>query len=126
MNWKDKRLWIGIVVLLIIICIFIIIFLECPIRKYQLQNEVEEANYCEIDSDCENIEDNLCDFKPECIVVNKNEAERIKNMVELYGFECDSLYGHCGCEDMIVDGKVIVTSVTKCEKNRCVLEIITP
>ena len=72
---------------LIIILIIVSIYLSKPIfEEKRIRAEIEKANYCEVKSDCIQVE-SQCPF--DCYVfVNKNEAERVGGLIMNYSSSC--------------------------------------
>lgn len=59
-------------------------------QERRIKAEIAEANYCEVVSDCVMVAQSQCPFG--CYIhVNKNEAERIKNLLDGYESRCDYL-----------------------------------
>ncbi len=92
--------------IIIILVILIIIPIISYIPKYKesvISSEIEEANYCDIDSDCA-YAGSKCPFG--CyIYVNVDEVDRIKALVD--SFESRCVYGCLRCDDVV------------CVNNRC-------
>ena len=63
------------------------IFLAFPdIKESQVKSTIEEANYCEVDSDCVDA-GGKCPFG--CYVyVNKNEVEQISKLIQSFDSKC--------------------------------------
>ncbi len=78
--------------------------LELDARAKEIQNEINNANYCESDSDCRLVGDK-CPFG--CFIyVNKREMQRIKAMVDSYQSTC--MYACIQCVEN-----------AKCINNKC-------
>lgn len=102
----QKRNIIFISIFTIILAIFIIVFssLIPTLKEKNIKNEIIKANYCEEDSDCVNV-GSKCPFG--CwIYVNKNEVEKISNLIDKYNSNC--VYGCLLCDNV------------KCEDKKCV------
>lgn len=64
-----------------------IAFLNNTIREWRIKREISKANYCEVASDCQLAITGKCPF--DCYTyVNKNEAARIRKMIEGYESRC--------------------------------------
>lgn len=75
------------------------------VPAHNIREEINKANYCENDNDCAPV-GGTCPFACADTYVNKNEANRIQEMI-------DNLEGQCvhdcpNCNDV------------KCEQNRCI------
>lgn len=81
---KVSRKWILITILTaIIFCLFILIWSLPFLAEGYIKNQIEQANYCNKKDDCIRINNAICPFG--CyIFVNKNEANRIKNLISFY------------------------------------------
>ncbi|MDD3263338.1 MAG: hypothetical protein PHT94_00415 [Candidatus Nanoarchaeia archaeon] len=100
---KKRIIFISIFVIIII---FVISFLSAipKIKEEIIKNEIKKANYCEEDLDCIDA-GSKCPFG--CFnYVNKNEVERISNLIESYNSNC--VYGCLLCENV------------KCEDKKCI------
>lgn len=79
-----------------------------PRSRYYVKREIERANYCQAKEDCVFV-GNECPFG--CyIYVNKNEADRIKNLISAYNAYPHSsrcVYGCISCQDV------------HCQDNKC-------
>jgi hypothetical protein len=98
----NKKIIILILAVLIIITSIFLIFPK--IQESNIRTSIEKANYCEIDSDCIDA-GGKCPFG--CFVyVNKNEVEKISNLIQSYDSKC--IYG------------CVLESNVKCENNKCI------
>lgn len=85
----------------IILTLAVIIITGCA--KTNIQNQINEANYCNYKEDCA-YAGSKCPFG--CyIYVNQEHKEEIKALIDDYGSEC--VYGCIKCEDV------------ECKDNRC-------
>ncbi|SRR6056297_2214291 len=101
---KNKNI-IGIIILVIVI-IAVSIFLALPkIKELKIKSAIEEANYCEIDSDCVDA-GGKCPFG--CyIYINKNEVDKISQLIQSYNSKC--IYG-------CVSSSTVVCKNKKCKE----------
>lgn len=99
----NKKIIIGIIILIIMI-IAVSIFLALPkIKELKIKSAIEEANYCEVDSDCVDA-GGKCPFG--CYVyVNKNEVDKISKLIQSYDSKC--IYG------------CVSSSTVVCENRKC-------
>jgi hypothetical protein len=82
MNILKKWWFWAIIVILILLFPFIYDFTFIPLQKNYILGEIEEANYCDVDSDCAAV---LGNFRFGCnIYVNLNEVERISGLISSY------------------------------------------
>jgi hypothetical protein len=92
-----------IFVIFIIGLLVIILFTYPKFKEMNIKIEIEQANYCIIDSDCVNA-GNKCPFG--CYnYVNVNEIERVSELINSYSSNC--VYGCVFCEEV------------KCINNKC-------
>jgi hypothetical protein len=71
--------------------------------KFYINNEIEKANYCDVKEDCVST-GSKCPFG--CyIYVNKNEVNRIKNLISSFKSNC--VYNCMYCPDV------------ECKNNKC-------
>lgn len=101
-----RKMILGFVFLFSITILLTILHAEImpKIEELSIKKEIEKANYCKEDLDCVNA-GSKCPFG--CWnYVNKNEVERISNLINLYDSKC--VYGCVLCEKAI------------CEDNKCV------
>lgn len=90
-------------VIIFALLIFVLITLSCSKSESYIKSKIEEANYCNTKEDCVNV-GNKCPFG--CYVyVNKNEADKISNLVNSYKSNC--IYACIPCLDV------------ECKNNRC-------
>lgn len=116
----DMKTLILLSILLILISLFLVLCFECPIKEYQLTKEMEKANYCNIDPDCEEINPKLCFYRTYLdypFLVNENEKERIENMIKVFEKDCKETLGKCGWEPL---PGLNVTLIYICENKKCV------
>ena len=98
MNKNQIAIGISIVVLIFVVIIF---FLSLKHEEANIKLAIEKANYCESDSDCIDA-GGKCPFG--CyIYVNKNEVEKISQLIKSYESEC--VYGCVSCPTAICEGK---------------------
>lgn len=92
-----KKKYYFIILLALLFLVVGGIYLAWPkIQENKIKAEIEKANYCSIDSDCVDI-GGKCPFG--CyIYVNRNEAERISQLVE--SFESKCVYGCVSCSQL--------------------------
>lgn len=99
----NKKIKILIAIMIIALTIIITITSSPKIKESRIKSSIQEANYCEVDSDCVDV-GGKCPFG--CyIYVNKNETEKISKLINSYESECiyDCLY----CPSV------------SCENNKC-------
>lgn len=91
MNFKNKKLWIGILVVVVVVFSFLVIFnhedIKCYLWRNKIKIEIKQANYCSEDSDCENIFLGEGCFGCD-VYLNTQEADRIEKMATEYGNSC--------------------------------------
>ena len=89
----NKNITLGIIIFTIL-AIAVSIFLAFPkIKELNIKFSIEKANYCEVDSDCVDA-GGKCPFG--CYAyVNKNEAEKISQLIQSYDSKC--VYGCVSC-----------------------------
>ena len=91
------------IALLIIVSLMVITLLGCSFSESRIKKEIEKANYCEIAEDCVDV-GGKCPFG--CFIhVNKNEADRIKNLVDSFDSKC--IYDCMSCFNV------------ECKNNKC-------
>lgn len=97
----NKKITIGIIIFIMLI-IAVSIFLAFPkIKELNIKSAIEKANYCEIDSDCVDA-GSKCPFG--CYAyVNKNEAEKISQLIQSYDSKC--VYGCVSCPTAVCENK---------------------
>jgi hypothetical protein len=90
MNWKDKRLWVGVLIVLIIMIVFYFSnsdILYCIVLEENIKQDIENAKFCEKNEDC--VFANLgCLFGCKIIYVNKNMTTKIVKKVNSYIEKC--------------------------------------
>lgn len=85
-----KNWWLWVLIILLLIGTFFILDFDKKVTEKYIQNEINEANYCESDSDCGLVTNSKCPFG--CyIYVNKNEVDKIDNLLKDYESQC--IYG---------------------------------
>ena len=90
---------IGIIVVLLIA---LSMFLAFPrMKESNITSAIEEANYCEVDSDCVDA-GGKCPFG--CYVyVNINEVEKISQLIQAYDSDC--VYGCVSCPAVVCENQ---------------------
>lgn len=97
----NKKIVIGVIVLFVLIMSLFFAFPKLN-EKY-IKLKIEKANYCSVDSDCIDA-GGKCPF--DCYVyVNKNEANKITELIESFDSKC--IYNCISCQTAI------------CENNKC-------
>jgi len=90
MNKKD------IIKFILVFLILSLIFTNPILNKLIIQSKINQANYCNIKSDCIDI-GGKCPFG--CyIYVNKEEAKKMFNLVDSYNSNC--VYGCLSCQEV--------------------------
>ena len=96
-----------IFVVLCVLVLFVVssIYFYPNFKEASIKSEINKANYCQIESDCVDA-GGKCPFG--CYnYVNKNEVQRISNLINSYDSKC--VYGCIECQKAI------------CENNKCKL-----
>jgi len=111
----EKQKIKGIIAILIILAVGAslawFIFFRQQTHEWYIKKAIAEANYCDVASDCEMVAQSQCPFG--CYVhVNKNEAGRIRKLLENYQ---DTGY-RTACEYLCVQFKGV-----ECVNNACQL-----
>ena len=99
----ERKINISLVLLLAIVFISSLLASSRPIEQSYIEREIVKAGYCEVDSDCV-VAASKCPFGCH-ITVNKNEAERIRGLVNSFDSTC--AYSCVELKDVI------------CENNKC-------
>ena len=87
----------------IFLLVFLLMLISCSKSQTFIRNQIYQENYCTTKDDCVNI-GSKCPFG--CyILVNKNEAEKIKKLVNSYESNC--VYDCMYCPDF------------ECKNGRC-------
>lgn len=91
----SKKIIIPFLLVFLVTALTLGIFNFIPkIQEYNIKNEIQKANYCTIDSDCVDA-GGKCPFG--CYAyVNKNEVQRISNLIN--SFESKCVYGCITCQ----------------------------
>ncbi|MFW6230646.1 MAG: hypothetical protein ACOC32_01335 [Nanoarchaeota archaeon] len=99
-----KKIIIPSIVILLVVLISAAIYIGKPYYlESMIQEEIDKANYCEVDSDCVNA-GGKCPFG--CWnYVNKDEVGRISSLIESFDSQC--VYGCVSCPTAV------------CENNKC-------
>ena len=74
--------------------IFVVIISGCAKSESHIEKEIEKANYCETKEDCADTKTNKCPFGCN-IYVNKNEVDRIRNLINSYDSNCEYECAYC-------------------------------
>ena len=98
------RIKILIIITIIIFIIIILITITPILSNKYIKSEIEKANYCEAKEDCADTKTNKCQFGCN-VYVNKNEVDRIRNLINSYDSKCE--YECAYCRDV------------ECENNKC-------
>ena len=120
---KQKKIIVVIIIIIIILIglnfinpFKLISFFGIPISESYIKNEIEKANYCEVEEDC--VRTSGRSFGWCGISVNKDEVKRIKNLVS--SFKLEGSMPRVKCSDL---------SYTECEYDRwakrkkCIIKI---
>lgn len=103
---KPNKKIIFILLAIIIVLAALLVF-QGKMKKIYIKNQIKKANYCQVDSDCQDAfagTGGHCPFG--CYAyVNKSEAGRIKYLID--SFESTCVYGCAYCP------------TAKCDKGRC-------
>lgn len=98
-----KKSIIFVLIGLVIVGILLVSLFIFMRSEYYIKYEIKKANYCDTKDDCV-FAGGGCPFG--CyIYVNKNERDRIKNLVESFNSKC--VYGCLYCPDF------------ECKDNKC-------
>lgn len=82
-----KKWWFWVLIALLLVGIFFIADFNKKITEKYIQNEINKANYCETNSDCSLVANSKCPFG--CyIFVNKEEVDRIDNLLKNFESQC--------------------------------------
>lgn len=69
------------------LCLIWFFFSDVNNKEQYIKKEINEANYCQVVSDCQMVTESKCPFG--CYVfVNKNESTRIGELLEEYESNC--------------------------------------
>lgn len=98
-----KKIIIGSIVFILIAILIGFFFASPKIKESNIKTAINNANYCDVDSDCVDA-GGKCPFG--CYVyVNKNEVDTISKLIQSYDSQC--VYG-CVTEPEVV-----------CKNNTC-------
>lgn len=97
-----NKIIIGSLILIVLVVSITIPLAYPKIEEYRINSAIEDANYCEEDSDCVDA-GGKCPFG--CYAyVNKDKVEDISEMIQSYESEC--VYGCVSCPTAVCEDNI--------------------